>query len=59
AEKLSEQLMRMSEQYVSNVVIMFYGDDFRFTTPFEWKVQYNSLRYLFDEINSKKQIEIG
>ncbi|KAK6029660.1 alpha mannosidase, middle domain protein [Ostertagia ostertagi] len=59
AQKLSEQLMKMSEQYFSNVVIMFYGDDFRFTTPFEWKIQYEALRFLFDEINSKNEIEIG
>ncbi|KAK6052244.1 glycosyl hydrolase family 38 protein, partial [Cooperia oncophora] len=59
AKGLSNQLMVMSKQYVSNVVIMFYGDDFRFTTPFEWKVQYEALRYLFDEINSKDQIQIG
>ncbi|KAK5975324.1 hypothetical protein GCK32_006640 [Trichostrongylus colubriformis] len=59
AEGLSKQLMLMSKIYESNVVIMFYGDDFRFTTSFEWQIQYDALRLLFDEINSKKQIEIG
>ncbi|XGW19828.1 hypothetical protein V3C99_003566 [Haemonchus contortus] len=59
ADALSTQLWKMSEQYGSNVVIMFYGDDFRLTTPFEWKVQYGALRLIFDEINSKNDIEIS
>ncbi|VDO60821.1 unnamed protein product [Heligmosomoides polygyrus] len=58
ADTLSTQLKNMSDAYISDVVIMLYGDDFRFTTPFEWKVQYEGLRQVFDVINSQNAIDI-
>ncbi|WKX91499.1 hypothetical protein Q1695_009939 [Nippostrongylus brasiliensis] len=59
ANQLVDQLKQLSETYVSNVVMMMFGDDFRFTTLFEWQVQYEALRLLFDEINQRKDMEIS
>ncbi|VDL77341.1 unnamed protein product [Nippostrongylus brasiliensis] len=55
ANTFVEQLKIMAGTYTSNVVMMLFGDDFRFSSLEEWEAQYSSLQRLFDEINKRDE----
>ncbi|NP_001362173.1 Alpha-mannosidase [Caenorhabditis elegans] len=58
AEKLVNQLEKMSEMYKAPVILMMHGDDFRFDMIEEWNQQHDNFIPVFDEINKGSRVEI-
>lgn len=59
AEKLMNQLERMSEMYKAPVILMMHGDDFRFDMIEEWHQQHDNFLPVFEEINKGSRVEIS
>ncbi|VDN50968.1 unnamed protein product [Dracunculus medinensis] len=58
AQQLENQLKEMSEMYKSKVLLVMWGDDFRYDMMEEWHQQYENLVYLFNYINAMNKIKI-
>ncbi|CAO4361909.1 unnamed protein product [Caenorhabditis nigoni] len=58
ADKLVNQLERMSEMYKAPVILMMHGDDFRFDMIEEWHQQHDNFLPVFDQINKGDRVEI-
>ncbi|VDM36957.1 unnamed protein product [Toxocara canis] len=58
AALLEEQLNKLSDLYQSNVVLVMWGDDFRYNSIEEWHQQYDNLAPIFDHINAANRTQI-
>lgn len=48
----------MSKLYESNVLLVVWGDDFRYDMLQEWYQHYDNLMPLFEQLNTENDIEI-
>ncbi|XP_057331661.1 alpha-mannosidase 2x-like isoform X2 [Microplitis mediator] len=58
AELLLDQYRKKSELYESDVVLAPLGDDFSYSTDFEWDAQFNNHQKLFEYMNKNKQFNV-
>uniref|UniRef100_A0A915C586 Alpha-mannosidase n=1 Tax=Parascaris univalens TaxID=6257 RepID=A0A915C586_PARUN len=58
AALFEDQLMKLSHLYESNVLLVMWGDDFRYNMLEEWRQQYDNLSPIFDQINSWNRTRI-
>uniref|UniRef100_A0A0N5A8W6 mannosyl-oligosaccharide 1,3-1,6-alpha-mannosidase n=1 Tax=Syphacia muris TaxID=451379 RepID=A0A0N5A8W6_9BILA len=58
AALLKQQLVTMSKLYESNVLLVVWGDDFRYDMLQEWYQHYDNLMPLFEQLNTENDIEV-